>query len=756
LETKLNTRLEAMEEDELDLEAGRLEPYIDDDGEEEEEDWVNKEFDTLPSLDQAPYRGTSKRRVDDEQRREDIRMQQTFKRKTSHGVLPTPAGFDAPIKSEPQTPAWPFMPGSPFANDDKHNVFAPSFSQAMLGLPTHPTSWNDTFPHRIKDENEQFSAESRSMMEDFTTLDASISSPPSRPAPIQTRASYTIPMMDYTNNDMLLQLPSSASSSLTFHDSFETTLGSEQHHFINLQDSQQQQNYHSVTSVSQPPMSSAAWVPFSASMTATNMDNLQFRMPSNIMHHPSSSAFMQIPVTASEDPGVDEQMQEQYRRSSSVSSASGVQWKTEERSDSIDGTSTPVPKKRGRPRKAQVGISTSIMDPSSSAASSPMVSPKAPSMNMPPSPSPPPYLSPQASLSSTTATVSTARALSNASATVAAAQFLLLHQQQQQQLVQQHQNQTNLPRPSQNLFSPMLSVQVDPMESAAVRATGRLPVYPRVQKVIPARGPTQGGIEVTLLGSGFFPGMAPVFDGVPALNVQFYGAETVICQLPPRATAGPVLVQAMMGQDPVSREPLEKNDTGVALSVLGVATAAASKGGVFFEYEEDKGDRDLMGLALQVLGMKMNGRVESPQQIAMRIMGTAAAAEAAQQQQHQLLQQQSYQQHQQLLQTKLIQHFPSTAVSTPFSMGPSIAIPVTVGLPTPAESAATTMTSTTTAVVSSKPTMATSTAAAGANKAPLTRTLTTASFASNFTPIQLQSPQSQLLFQDRNRPLPQR
>jgi len=77
---------------------------------------------------------------------------------------------------------------------------------------------------------------------------------------------------------------------------------------------------------------------------------------------------------------------------------------------------------------------------------------------------------------------------------------------------------------------------------------------------------------------------------------------------------------------------------------------------VLFEYEEDKSDRDLIALALQVLGMKMNGRVEPPHQIAMRIMGTAAAQQQQlQQQQQQQLQQQ--QRHQQQLQQPLqIQH----------------------------------------------------------------------------------------------------
>ncbi|KAG0046845.1 hypothetical protein BGZ83_008000, partial [Gryganskiella cystojenkinii] len=800
-------KCDAMELDDHDLEAGRPESYNPDD--QEDGLWTTKneaeEFDTLSSLDRVGNRKNSRsvskrgRTEDEHQRMEDIQLQQAFKRKTSYnGILQSPSNFDSPIKSEPSTPGWPFMPGSPFANDENRNVFAPSFSQAILGIqssmtPTgtltsistgHP--WNDTFVNQnVKDEH--FIAESRTILEDFTTLDGPMSSPPlARPSPIQTRASFSIPMTDYNNGDYDSMLPPS-SSSLSSISNFQA----HQHHYVaNIEGTTlQDQNYHHFATAA-PPQTSAAWSsPFSAPMPPPKLDTFQFKMPTttasthinnnNIAHHhlhqPSSSAFMQIPVAA-DDLGTDDQLMEehdQYRRASSASSTTTTEHT--KREEQRESTSTPASKKRGRPRKSLVGVSTSVPVPSSSAASSPMVSPKAPSMTMPPSPSPPPYLIPSSSASASSSNPATSAVLTlNSSAAAIAAQFLLLHQQQQQQHQQQHQQQQQLLQEQQKqnilvgksqqqqpqqqqqqhqsqhlLFSPLLLLQAE----AAAKG---LPVMPRVQKLIPARGPVQGGIEVTVLGSGFSPGMIPLFDGVPALNVQFYGTETVICQLPPRAFAGPVIVQAMTmaGQDSIESE----TKATTALSILGGPTSASGKGAVF-EYEEDKGDRDLMGLALQVLGMKMNGRVESPQQIAMRIMSTAAAAEAAQQQQQkqQLMLQQLHQQQQQQQQKppNTIQHHSSAGtppialpVSSTISTCSSITIPVTAASPTPSTKAITT-------TVTSKPSTASTTATTKALQQPSTGTATAASFASNFSPIPLQSPQSQLLFQDRSRTLQQ-
>ncbi|KAG0272282.1 hypothetical protein BGZ97_011013, partial [Linnemannia gamsii] len=102
-------------------------------------------------------------------------------------------------------------------------------------------------------------------------------------------------------------------------------------------------------------------------------------------------------------------------------------------------------KKRGRPRKSVSVVPNPIIP---SGASSPMVSPKAPSTNMPASPSPPPFLTPAVTQSLT--------GIGSTSAT-AAAQYLNFQQQQ----LQLQQKQAILLRNQK----------------------------PRVQKLIPAKGP---------------------------------------------------------------------------------------------------------------------------------------------------------------------------------------------------------------------------------------------------------------------------
>lgn len=187
--------------------------------------------------------------------------------------------------------------------------------------------------------------------------------------------------------------------------------------------------------------------------------------------------------------------------------------------------------------------------------------------------------------------------------------------QQQQQLQQLHQQK-------QAILSALPTHRHGLYHSAS----------PRVQKVVPAKGSVEGGMEVTLLGRGFLPGMIPTFDGVPALNVQVFGPDTILCRTPPRSHPGVVVVKAHIRQ----QQQLQASQQGLAAAgpgslVLTMPTFSDDEDAdededatAQFEYEEDKGDRDLIALALQVLGMKMNGRVEPPNQVAMRIMAKAA------------------------------------------------------------------------------------------------------------------------------------
>ncbi|EJD03106.1 uncharacterized protein FOMMEDRAFT_20270 [Fomitiporia mediterranea MF3/22] len=123
---------------------------------------------------------------------------------------------------------------------------------------------------------------------------------------------------------------------------------------------------------------------------------------------------------------------------------------------------------------------------------------------------------------------------------------------------------------------------------------------PKIHRLIPSSGPTFGGIEVTVLGSNFHPSVLHncVFGDVVASSTTRWSENTLVCVLPPRATAGVV---------PVTLEGLKMDTNGPP---------------ALFTYVDDT-DRTLMELALQVVGLKMTGKIEDAKDIAMRIVGSS-------------------------------------------------------------------------------------------------------------------------------------
>lgn len=67
---------------------------------------------------------------------------------------------------------------------------------------------------------------------------------------------------------------------------------------------------------------------------------------------------------------------------------------------------------------------------------------------------------------------------------------------------------------------------------------------PKIHRLIPASGPTHGGIEVTILGENFHHVLQLncVFGDVPASSTQRWSDNTLVCILPPRASPGVVAV----------------------------------------------------------------------------------------------------------------------------------------------------------------------------------------------------------------------
>ncbi|ODV91747.1 hypothetical protein CANCADRAFT_30083 [Tortispora caseinolytica NRRL Y-17796] len=117
-------------------------------------------------------------------------------------------------------------------------------------------------------------------------------------------------------------------------------------------------------------------------------------------------------------------------------------------------------------------------------------------------------------------------------------------------------------------------------------------VLPSAEKLVPSSGSVRGGIEVTLLGKGFRPGLIVLFGDAPAPSTICWSESTMIAQLPPAASQGPVMV---------TFHGFPNDQPQV------------------FTYVDDT-DRQLMEVALRVVGYKMSGRIEDARNIAMRIV----------------------------------------------------------------------------------------------------------------------------------------
>ncbi|KAI8884469.1 hypothetical protein K501DRAFT_247799 [Backusella circina FSU 941] len=118
---------------------------------------------------------------------------------------------------------------------------------------------------------------------------------------------------------------------------------------------------------------------------------------------------------------------------------------------------------------------------------------------------------------------------------------------------------------------------------------------PRLEHIVPSQGPTYGGIEVSILGSGFYEGLTCMF-GEHAATTVYWNETTMVCILPPASHTGPVVVS-------FKEYPLILEGQDVA----------------FFTYF-DASDQALMQLALQVVGMKMTGKLQDAKQVAMQIV----------------------------------------------------------------------------------------------------------------------------------------
>ncbi|KAI8593451.1 hypothetical protein BDZ88DRAFT_391131 [Geranomyces variabilis] len=165
----------------------------------------------------------------------------------------------------------------------------------------------------------------------------------------------------------------------------------------------------------------------------------------------------------------------------------------------------------------------------------------------------------------------------------------------------------------QSYFQPTSEQASSEETSQSIIAPPPPAIQPVVHRVIPAEGPLHGGLEITVLGSGFREGMVVLFGGVPATRTNCWGETTMVCVLPPSPIAGPVPVlvvhDQMMSGDGANVPQLDH------------------EGAASFTYKDDA-DRALMELALQVLGLRMTGKLEDARHIAMRIVADPSGGAA--------------------------------------------------------------------------------------------------------------------------------
>ncbi|KAI9208133.1 uncharacterized protein BJ171DRAFT_595945 [Polychytrium aggregatum] len=158
--------------------------------------------------------------------------------------------------------------------------------------------------------------------------------------------------------------------------------------------------------------------------------------------------------------------------------------------------------------------------------------------------------------------------------------------------------------PTQHMFSMMASPSQPPLPARIPKTLPNpmrnLPpeAIPSINRVIPSEGPICGGLEITVLGTGFYNGLTVKFGDVCAEPTHFWSSNTMICTLPPSPMPGVV---------PVTFKDFPQMTHGV------------------FTYKDDT-EMALMELALQVVGLRMTGQLDNARNIAMQIVNSASSA----------------------------------------------------------------------------------------------------------------------------------
>lgn len=119
---------------------------------------------------------------------------------------------------------------------------------------------------------------------------------------------------------------------------------------------------------------------------------------------------------------------------------------------------------------------------------------------------------------------------------------------------------------------------------------------PSINKVTPSEGPTSGGTEVSIYGSGFAPGMEVMFGDQTATATTYWGEKALCCVLPP-GQAGPVSVT-------------------IAHSQMRQYPSPSAGQAQIFKYNSNNNEMQMMEMALRFYSQKETGRADQWQAIA--------------------------------------------------------------------------------------------------------------------------------------------
>lgn len=154
---------------------------------------------------------------------------------------------------------------------------------------------------------------------------------------------------------------------------------------------------------------------------------------------------------------------------------------------------------------------------------------------------------------------------------------------------QAHGGSSNLP-----IRGNPFAVQTPPTSAPAPMSAEPERPNPIINKVTPSEGPISGGIEVSIYGQGFTPGMDVMFGDRIATATTYWGEKALCCVLPPgQVGAVPVAIAPSHGRQYQSPGPAQA-----------------------FRYTNETSDRQMMEMALRFYAMKMTGSAETWQSTA--------------------------------------------------------------------------------------------------------------------------------------------